>query len=155
MSDFEKTFVLTNMPDGAVQYSKDTLAKALDTLKASDRAFFEKTPVFDCVSLCVILCALRRADAVPGLFRQVTSDFSKEDTKKAFEQVREAITIIFPFIGLPNTIPALLGMTPYIKERGIEVSKETARPATIAEEDSTEGSKHFHTVYDVRDISSI
>lgn len=150
MSDFEKTFVLTNMPDGAVPYSKDTLAKALETLRASDKTFFEETPVFDCVALSVILCALRRADAVPGLFRQVTADMSKEDTKKAFEQVREAITIIFPFIGLPNTIPALLGMTPYIKERGIEVTKDTARPGLISDEDSEQGSKHFHTVYDVR-----
>lgn len=145
MASFESTFVNTNIPDGAAPYSQDALDAASRQLRQADSSFFRE---FDLAAICVILCGNRRADAVPKYFEAYTKDLDEATTTKLFIQVREAITIIFPFIGLPNTIPALLGLTPYIKRRGLKISNKPSRPAEITATDVENGEKYFHTIYD-------
>lgn len=50
----------------------------------------------------------------------MTKDSSEEDIKSIFTAVREAITIVVPFVGLPNTMPACFGLVNELKSRGID-----------------------------------
>lgn len=72
-----------------------------------------------------ILISQRRGDAVPKLFADVTRNKSNDETLKVFMSLREAINIIFPFVGLPNCIPACLGLVAAMRTRGISAPAMT------------------------------
>ena len=66
-----------------------------------------------------MLCAQGRGDSVVRIFRDVAKDKSEEEVKRIFTAVREAVTLVTPFVGLPNCMPACFGLVNELKERGI------------------------------------
>lgn len=74
-----------------------------------------------------MLCAQRRGDAVPQLFQDLAQKKSDKETKEIFLIIREGITIIFPFVGLPNCIPACLGLVGELQKRDITVERRLNR----------------------------
>lgn len=68
----------------------------------------------------MILCAQARGDTVVWLFRDVTKDKSQSEIRNVFTFLREAITLVVPFVGLPNTMPACFGLVGELKTQGIE-----------------------------------
>lgn len=74
-------------------------------------------------------CAMKRADLVPPLFLTQLEDQdggSKEEVLHLFNTFRETINIIWAFVGVPQIVPACLGLAGYLKSRGI-ASLETNR----------------------------
>ena len=67
-------------------------------------------------------CAMKRADLLPPLFQafvqeEQTSSNLKPQTAatELFYGVRETINIIWPFVGVPQVIPACLGLAGYLQ----------------------------------------
>ena len=62
-----------------------------------------------------------RADFVPKVFESAYGDESDiENTKNIFYSVRECITVIWPFVGIPWTVPACLGLVHVLLRKKIE-----------------------------------
>lgn len=66
-----------------------------------------------------MLCAQRRGDAVPKLFRDLAKGKTVEDTKALFESFKLALNLTWAFSGLPQCIPACLGLVGELRELGI------------------------------------
>jgi hypothetical protein len=66
---------------------------------------------------------MKRADLVPRLFSSQIGEAHGSNNKdailKAFSSLRETINIIWPFVGVPQVIPACLGLAGYFQSRGI------------------------------------
>ncbi|KAJ5409943.1 uncharacterized protein N7487_004302 [Penicillium crustosum] len=88
--------------------------------------------------ISAILCALGRGDVVVDLVRNATETQSADSFKEALTIVREAITIATPFVGLPNTMPAIFGLVAEIRASGVEITETTPR-IPLSEKD-------YHTV---------
>lgn len=57
-----------------------------------------------------------------------------------FLRLREAITIIFPYLGLPSCMPACYGMIGVVQRKGKEfASLKVLRKKTVDEEDVRKG----------------
>lgn len=69
-----------------------------------------------------MLCAQRRGDAVPKLFRDLSKEKNKGEIQAMFLLFKHAINITWPFVGLPNCVPASLGLVNELREYGIAVS---------------------------------
>lgn len=78
-------------------------------------------------NILMTLCAQRRGDAVSLLFRDLTKQKSDNEVIEIFLTIREGITIIFPFVGLPNCIPACLGLIAELQKRCLTVEKKLNR----------------------------
>lgn len=61
---------------------------------------------------------MKRADLVPPIFQAVAP--SPQAAIKLFYETRETIDVIWPFVGVPQVIPALLGVVGVLKSHGIE-----------------------------------
>ena len=68
-------------------------------------------------------CALKRADLVPSIFRDLTEEMvdTTNTMTGLFSAVRETINIIWPFVGVPQVIPACLGLAGYLQISGAVV----------------------------------
>lgn len=66
-----------------------------------------------------MLCAQRRGDAVPKLFRDLAKGKTVEDTKALFASFKLALNLTWAFSGLPQCIPACLGLVGELRELGI------------------------------------
>lgn len=60
-----------------------------------------------------------RADVVGRFFDDLTTNASPEDSRKTFMQIREAITITFPYLGMPTLVPACYGMIGVVNRKGL------------------------------------
>ncbi|KAI8648560.1 hypothetical protein NCS57_01467200 [Fusarium keratoplasticum] len=69
-------------------------------------------------------CAVGRADVVGRIFDDLTTDASPEDSQKLFMQMREAITIVFPYLGMPTLVPACYGMIGVVNRKGLSYAHE-------------------------------
>ncbi|KIW90513.1 uncharacterized protein Z519_09160 [Cladophialophora bantiana CBS 173.52] len=85
-----------------------------------------KTEGMEKIGVCVLAamcCAMKRADLVPRLFLCLTKTVhepnSADTISKHFWELREAINIIWPFVGVPQVIPACLGVAGYFESKGI------------------------------------
>jgi hypothetical protein len=95
-----------------------------------------------------VCCALNRADVVGRIFDQVTADMSPEDSTKTFKLLREAITIVYPFLGIPSCIPGCYGMIGVIQKRGSQyASDQRLRTGIITQEDLYKGQQLRQRVY--------
>ena len=65
-------------------------------------------------------CAVGRADIVGKFFDYVSEDCTQSDPRRSFSGFREAITIAYPFLGMPACIPACYGMIGVIERKGSE-----------------------------------
>lgn len=66
-----------------------------------------------------MLCAQRRGDAVPRLFRDLAKGKTVEDTKALFASFKLALNLTWAFSGLPQCIPACLGLVGELRQLGI------------------------------------
>lgn len=66
-----------------------------------------------------MLCAQRRGDAVPKLFRDLAKNKTAEETKALFASLKLALNLTWAFSGLPQCIPACLGLVGELRELGI------------------------------------
>ncbi|KAJ3955695.1 hypothetical protein N0V92_007777 [Colletotrichum tropicale] len=74
-----------------------------------------------------MLCAQHRGDSLPKLFRDVTKEKDDEEVKALFATFRTALTLIWPFIGLPQCVPASLGLVGEMRERDIFMTDQMDR----------------------------
>jgi hypothetical protein len=95
-----------------------------------------------------VFCALNRADVVGRIFDQITADMSPEDSMETFRRLREAITIVYPFLGMPSCIPACYGIIGVIQKRGSQyASDDRLRSSIITQEDLDKGKELRQRVY--------
>lgn len=66
-----------------------------------------------------MLCAQHRGDAVPKLFRDLAKGKTAEETKALFASFKLALNLTWGFSGLPQCIPACLGLVGELRELGI------------------------------------
>lgn len=79
-------------------------------------------------------CAIHRADLVPELFSAVLKGqdaLSETETTELFQTVQETINFIWPFVGVPQVIPACLDLAGYIRSKGL-VRLETNRLRSVS-----------------------
>lgn len=70
-----------------------------------------------------ICCALKRGDAVCQLFNSLITSKdsgSSEDTADLYARIRESMTVIWPFVGIPAVVPAGLGLAHVLQYHGID-----------------------------------
>ena len=71
-------------------------------------------------------CAMKRADLVPSLFQDAVSRNNQTSSvMDQFYSVREVLVIIWPFVGLPQVIPACLGLAGFLQSKGITHVEES------------------------------
>jgi hypothetical protein len=88
----------------------------------------------------VACCAVGRADIVGRFFDSLTANTEAENSKEIFLRLREAITIAFPYVGMPTCIPACYGMIGVIQRKGQAfASTKVLRKPTVDEEDARRG----------------
>lgn len=81
-------------------------------------------------------------------FDDITADATPEESEQIFLRLREAITIVFPYLGLPTCIPACYGMIGVVQRKGKEfASQKVLRKAAITEEDVRIGSELRARIY--------
>ncbi|KAL3481305.1 hypothetical protein BJX99DRAFT_253608 [Aspergillus californicus] len=122
-TEFSTKYTNANIADDAAEYHDGLFQQLHEKLSATAPSETLATAI-----LSVILCAQQRGDAVVRLFRAVTEDKSDVEIGPIFAAVREAITIVVPFVGLPNCMPACFGLVSELRGRGIEEVPATRRP---------------------------
>ncbi|KAH9206047.1 hypothetical protein DL95DRAFT_469994 [Leptodontidium sp. 2 PMI_412] len=144
MSQWDKKYVSTNVKTGAQQYNKEFFL-GLNSRLCSLR------PELQCYSYALIAaacCAVGRADVVGPFFDHVTSTSTPQESELIFLRVREAITIIFPYLGLPTCIPACYGMIGVTQRKGHEfASTKVLRKNTVDEDDVRKGKQLRARIY--------
>jgi alkylhydroperoxidase/carboxymuconolactone decarboxylase family protein YurZ len=125
------------VPKGAAPYDSEEASQWSQELLDADPAYLSSL----CYALIsVMFCAQRRGDAVGSWFRDLVQGKSPDETEKTFATIREAITIVYPFLGLPNCVPACFGMVSVLKDKGIDSVQDRRRYVRSQEE----GSLAFH-----------
>lgn len=93
-------------------------------------------------------CAVGRADVVGQFFGHITTESTPEQSEKIFLCLREAITIIFPYLGMPTCMPACYGMIGVVQRKGSEfASTKVLRKNTVDEEDVKRGTELRARIY--------
>jgi hypothetical protein len=82
------------------------------------------------------------------LFDHLTTALDPEESKVLFLRIREALTIVYPFLGMTCCIPACYGMIGVIQRKGPEyASNRVLRAATVTEEDNAKGKELRRRIY--------
>ena len=65
---------------------------------------------------------MKRADLVPLLFQASVEalDGSEASLLNLFRLFRETFNIVWPFVGVPQVVPAALGLAGYLQSKGIQ-----------------------------------
>ena len=74
-----------------------------------------------------MFCAQRRGDLVGPWFRDLIAKENSGDPREIFKVIREAIIVAYPFIGLPNCVPACFGLIGVLDELGIDINDNRRR----------------------------
>jgi hypothetical protein len=105
-------------------------------------------PAADTGNKSVACCAVNRADIVGKFFDYVSEDYTPEQSQEEFLRLREAITIVYPFLGMPTCIPACYGMIGVIERKGREyASVQRLRAPIMTEEDVAKGKELRARIY--------
>jgi hypothetical protein len=168
MSGWDKKYVSTNVKAEARAYDRDLflglnskLATSHPELQSYSHAIIVST---DCLTTTIqpyisettdigvqqaaACCAVGRADVVGRFFDDVTFDSTPEISEKTFLCLREAITIVFPYIGMPTCIPACYGMIGVVQRKGpAYASTRVLRKTTIDEDDVKKGRELRSQIY--------
>ncbi|KAF9875486.1 hypothetical protein CkaCkLH20_06867 [Colletotrichum karsti] len=124
-SDFDSKYTNANMARDATSYDPSLFRDLVKQLEeVDDGRIKEAAPGI----IAAMLCAQHRGDSVPKLFRDLTGEKSAEETKALFVVFRQAITLIWPFVGLPQCIPASLGLVGELRQLGISITDQMDRP---------------------------
>ncbi|CZR66559.1 uncharacterized protein PAC_16460 [Phialocephala subalpina] len=143
MSNWDKTYVSTNLKDGAKAYDA-ALFKDLHSELSSN----EELQKLSSEILVVASCALGRADLVGKWFDDQTKSSSAEESRKLFVRLRESIMCVYPFLGVPACMPACYGMIGVLERKGQAYGDTTRlRKPFMDEEDVEKGRKLRATIY--------
>ncbi|KAL1889731.1 hypothetical protein Sste5346_008717 [Sporothrix stenoceras] len=147
--NFLATYVNTNTAPGAISYDEHFLVHdLLASLVQSDaEAFANNTGLQVLFAIC---CAMKRADLVPALFAAILAggeSSSDTETLELFYRTRETINIIWPFVGVPQIIPAALGLAGYLKSRGITELETNRRRHDFGPDDVALGTTTRTSIY--------
>jgi hypothetical protein len=74
-----------------------------------------------------MFCAQRRGDLVGPWFQDLIANEKSVDPREVFKIIREAIAVAYPFIGLPNCVPACFGLVGVLRELGIDINEDRRR----------------------------
>ncbi|KAH8698728.1 hypothetical protein BGW36DRAFT_426420 [Talaromyces proteolyticus] len=144
MSNWDTTYVSTNVQPGAAPYTKNFFLDIHQELAAAGGEL-EK------ISACIIAAAsiaVGRADIVGKFFDDVTTEYTPEKSEALFLRIREAISIIFPYVGIPQCIPACYGMIGVVQRKGQEyASQKKLRSPRVTEEDVQRGQELRQRIY--------
>ncbi|KAH6954791.1 hypothetical protein DER45DRAFT_646525 [Fusarium avenaceum] len=144
MSDWDAKYVSTNVKPEARKYDRDFFLDLNSKLATSH----PELKSFSHAIIAASCCAVNRADVVGRFFDDITFDLTPEESEKLFLCVREAITIVFPYLGMPTCIPACYGMIGVVQRKGTEyASTKVLRKTTIDEEDVRKGSELKSRIY--------
>lgn len=164
MSQWAQKYVSTNVKRGSKPYDKE-LFLGLDSKLRTERP--ELQGVSHAIIVCSKLtkslthleeltdiqkaaacCAVGRADVVGQFFDHITNQLTPSESEQVFLRLREAITIIFPYLGLPTCIPACYGMIGVVERKGSEfASTKVLRKATIDNDDVQKGRELRSKIY--------
>ena len=82
------------------------------------------------------------------LFDYISEGYTPERSQEEFLRIREAITIVYPFLGMPTCIPACYGMIGVIERKGSEfASFQKLRAPNMTEEDLKNGQQLRGRIY--------
>lgn len=125
---FLAKYVDTNIPPGAPRYDRATLEGLLHNLIVRTgpsvidfHILVSRQPTLRGESQLISFiqaaqcCALKRGDLVPHLFRDKFGGRPQDEIFQAFCKVRETLNVIWPFIGVPQIVPACLGLAGYLQ----------------------------------------
>ena len=168
MSNWDKTYVSTNLKDGSKAYDAE-LFKELHSQLAGDEDLRRLSSEI-LVSLhgmtigvwrlkdykTVASCALGRADLAGKWFDDVTKDSNAEESRQIFIRLRESITCVYPFLGVPACMPACYGMIGVLERKGQSYGDTTRlRKRFMDESDVKGGQKLRATIYSTAGNSGI
>ncbi|KAH6959622.1 hypothetical protein BKA56DRAFT_624173 [Ilyonectria sp. MPI-CAGE-AT-0026] len=144
MSQWDQKYVSTNVRTGSNVYDKDFFFELNKELTSTQPELLD-------VSYAIIsaaCCAVGRADVVGRLFDDLTATLAAENSEKMFLRLREAVTIISPYLGMPTCIPACYGMIGVIQRKGQEfASTKVLRKPVVTEEDAQKGNELRTKIY--------
>ncbi|KAL2844355.1 hypothetical protein BJY01DRAFT_248181 [Aspergillus pseudoustus] len=144
MAAWDQQYVSTNVMAGSCSYDRDLFIGIASKLASSHP---ELKNIADAV-ITVSCVAVGRADVVGRLFDDITADSTPEESQQIFLRLREAITIAFPYLGMPTCIPACYGMLGVIQRKGPEyASSKVLRKKTITDEDVRKGTDLRKKIY--------
>ncbi|KAI8712944.1 hypothetical protein NCS52_01394100 [Fusarium sp. LHS14.1] len=144
MSEWDKKYVFTNVKAEARAYDRD-LFLGLNSKLATSHPELQS---YSHAIIAAACCAVGRADVVGRFFDDVTFDSTPEISEKTFLCLREAITIVFPYIGMPTCIPACYGMIGVVQRKGpAYASTRVLRKTTIDEDDVKKGRELRSRIY--------
>ncbi|KAG9243371.1 hypothetical protein BJ878DRAFT_583243 [Calycina marina] len=144
MSKWDATYVATNLKPDATPYDGSFFIGLNDELQ-------DKRPELKSFSYAIIAvasCAVGRADVVGRFFDDITINSTPDESQKIFVRLREALTIVFPFLGLPTCIPGCYGMIGVLERKGEAYgSTENLRKTTMDEENVRKGRELRAKIY--------
>ncbi|RSL89702.1 hypothetical protein CEP52_014815 [Fusarium oligoseptatum] len=144
MSEWDKKYVSTNVKADARQYERD-LFLGLNSKLATSHPELQS---YSHAIIAAACCAVGRADVVGKFFDDITFDSTPEISEKTFLCLREAITIVFPYIGMPTCIPACYGMIGVVQRKGpAYASTRVLRKTTVDEDDVKKGRELRSRIY--------
>ncbi|SCO91152.1 uncharacterized protein FRV6_15280 [Fusarium oxysporum] len=144
MSDWDAKYVSTNIKPQARKYDRGLFLELNSKLASSH----PELKSFSHAIIAAVCCAVSRADVVGRFFDDITFDSTTEASEKLFLSTREAITIVFPYIGMPTCIPACYGMIGVVERKGpAYASTRVLRKTTIDEEDVKKGTELKSRIY--------
>ncbi|KAG6367685.1 hypothetical protein INS49_001880 [Diaporthe citri] len=114
--DFSSKYTNANLAPDAAAYNSTILCGLVRHLEDVDGGSISAAAPGIIASM---LCAQRRGDAVPKLFRDLAKGKTVEDTKALFASFKLALNLTWAFSGLPQCIPACLGLVGELRELGI------------------------------------
>ncbi|KAF9884379.1 hypothetical protein FE257_001835 [Aspergillus nanangensis] len=151
MSEWDKKYVSTNVKPGAPTYSKEfflDLHTDLTTSHPELKGFNDAIILITGPARATACCAVSRADVVGRFFDDITADANPGDSEETFLRLREAITIAFPYVGMPTCIPACYGMIGVVQRKGeAYASTLVLRNGTITEQDARKGNVLRSRIY--------
>ncbi|KAH7412946.1 hypothetical protein BKA64DRAFT_341096 [Cadophora sp. MPI-SDFR-AT-0126] len=145
MSQWDKKYVSTNLKPGAKHFDKEFFL-GLNSRLVSLRPELQG---YSYTLIAAACCSVGRADVVGPFFDHVTSTSTPQQSEFIFLRLREAITIIFPYLGLPTCIPACYGMIGVTQRKGHEfASTKVLRKNTVDEDDARKGKQLRARIYE-------
>ncbi|KAL4884951.1 hypothetical protein BJY04DRAFT_214834 [Aspergillus karnatakaensis] len=123
--DFADRYTKANLAADAAGFEPDrfrAIINRLEALKPSEK------PGYATGLVSAILCAMRRGDIVAELVRNATGNETPGKFEEILTVIRECLTLVVPFAGLPNCMPAVFGLVAEIRARGVDVEEGPQRP---------------------------
>ncbi|KAL2783612.1 hypothetical protein BJX66DRAFT_318205 [Aspergillus keveii] len=144
MASWDATYVSTNLRPGSPPFDSRFFLGLNRDLSACDPEVANIAPAI----IAVACCAVNRADIVGKFFDYVSEDYTPEQSQEEFLRLREAITIVYPFLGMPTCIPACYGMIGVMERKGPEfASVRRLRAPIMTEEDVAKGKELRARIY--------